>query len=155
MAQTRTRRGSGTPPLNDKGLAVFRYDKNPDGTNARFVHARPDTPWYQQLIEAPGWYPVDPDERADYEAAKTAAEDKDRAFNDEQERMSRRAGTLSSLEGASRGRGRPSNAEKAALARADAAEQALAEKDAEIEALRQQLAERDATAGKGDQDDDI
>lgn len=152
-SSTRSRRG-GEVKLTEGGLAVFRYDKNPDGTNARFVNARPGTPWFDILTGDAGWYQVDPKERADHEAAAAAAEDKQNAFADQERMQSTRFGQLSSLSGAQRGRGRPSKNEQAALAERDQALQLAAQKDAEIAALRRQLAEKDAVVGSTEDDSD-
>lgn len=134
------KRTSAEPKLTEQGMAVFRYDKNRDGTNARFINARPGTVWFDMLSDSPGWYQVDPKERYDAEAAKAAAEGKQEEFEELQALQNSRVGALSSR----RGRGKASANEQAALAERDEAREQLDAANTEIEALRAQLAERDA-----------
>jgi hypothetical protein len=148
MATSRNRRRA-EPKLDDQGRTVFRYDKRQDGSEPRFATAREGSTKFDLLNNTDGWEPVDADERAAYdkEAAATRFQAAQDARAAEDALLNLRHGQLSTLDGptGARGRGRPSNSEKAAINRAEAAESQLADKDAAIAELQAKLAELDKT----------
>lgn len=136
-----TRRNSG-PKLDDKGRMVFRFDKMRDGSQPTFMSVREGDAKHALLftddgVLRPGWEQVDPEDRdaANREAAEKRFGVATEARDAEQEMLNRRHGVVDTTEGRQAGgRGRPSNAEKVAVARAESAEARVAELEAALAA---------------------
>lgn len=120
-----TRRGREATPQNDaQGREVWCFIKDEnDPSRDNFVTVRPGTEKYELVSNTPGWFQVDPETRqAAEDARKAAVSDRNQARADEEAILNARtyATMPADPEAGSRRRGRPSNAEKAAVAEAAA-----------------------------------